>query len=511
MKGASQRNALGRWPEVLCLALVITGVALRLFQWWSNRSLWLDEAFLAVNLLDRDIPGLLRPLEFDQSAPALFLVATKLLTVAFGFDERVLRVLPLVASIAALVITWRLVRRTLPGWTAPVVVVPLALVERMVYYGQELKPYALDVLVVVTLLALTHHLFEKPSHARQRFTWLWVAGALALFASHPAPFPLAGAGLAVAWGVRQGALPLSRRTLVVAAAGWGILFVTNYALFIRPNYDNPLMQRFWAFASPGPLWTTDGLRSWFELVDAYLAYLGYGGVFKIAICGLSLTGVAASLFRPTPALLAIALALIAYGLAVAAGMAPFHGRLALFVAPMLLLMVAHGLSLAPRGPLRLGAQGLALLLLLPAFRHVHRSTVPYWVQDPRAVISTLVTSRASDEPIYVLYGAEPSLRFYAPALAASGGVHFAVEHRVWDDPGTRDRPPSGKLDVTLTMEDLRPLTRSASFWILFGHLDAQEPELLAAISSTFNCVPVEAHKRRGASAIRFEKDPAERL
>jgi hypothetical protein len=141
---------------------------------------------------------------------------------------------------------------------------------------------------------------------------------------------------------------------------------------------------------------------------------------------------------------------------------------------------------------------------------MHRSTTPYWVQDPRAVIHELAAQRNPDEPIHVLYWAQPSLRFYDPTLAASPRVHFGSEHRLWNDTGARDRPPARKPDVATTLEELRPLTAAPRFWVLFAHMDAHEPEFLAAISVTFPHVPVEVHKRRGASAILFENHPGPR-
>ena len=82
-----RRFGLGDWA---CLAVVMAGAALRIPHWLAGRSLWQDEAYLAVSVLTRDLLGLARPLELNQSAPYLFLAATDLLTRLLGDGERVL-------------------------------------------------------------------------------------------------------------------------------------------------------------------------------------------------------------------------------------------------------------------------------------------------------------------------------------------------------------------------------------------------------------------------------------
>src|SRR5688572_4366681 len=53
-------------------AVLAIGVLLRLVQYAANRSLWLDEASLALNFFDRGFGQLFTPLGYHQAAPAGF-------------------------------------------------------------------------------------------------------------------------------------------------------------------------------------------------------------------------------------------------------------------------------------------------------------------------------------------------------------------------------------------------------------------------------------------------------
>src|SRR6476661_11065301 len=84
--------------------IVAAGIALRCSQYSFDRSLFLDEAFVATNIAHRSVAELCQPLEFDQRAPAGFLAGVKLATLALGRSDLVLRLLPLISGIVSVVL-----------------------------------------------------------------------------------------------------------------------------------------------------------------------------------------------------------------------------------------------------------------------------------------------------------------------------------------------------------------------------------------------------------------------
>ena len=96
------------------LFLVNLGIALRFRQYLFNRSLWFDEASLALNVVDRDVTTLLtEPLAYLQTAPPGFLVAARSMVVALGPFDWALRLVPFIAGVSVVLLAVILARREL--------------------------------------------------------------------------------------------------------------------------------------------------------------------------------------------------------------------------------------------------------------------------------------------------------------------------------------------------------------------------------------------------------------
>ena len=86
------------WEKAAAAILILAGVVLRIRQYLTGRSLWADEAMLALNIVERDFAGMFRPLEYDQGAPIGFLLVEKLFNAILGKHEFALRMFPMPTS-----------------------------------------------------------------------------------------------------------------------------------------------------------------------------------------------------------------------------------------------------------------------------------------------------------------------------------------------------------------------------------------------------------------------------
>jgi len=54
--------------EKILFVIVLAGATFRIRQYATNQSLWMDEAMIALNVLERSFAGLLAPLDMNQAA-----------------------------------------------------------------------------------------------------------------------------------------------------------------------------------------------------------------------------------------------------------------------------------------------------------------------------------------------------------------------------------------------------------------------------------------------------------
>lgn len=171
------------WRWLLGL-VVLGGIVCRFAQYAANRSFWVDEAALVLNIRSHSATQLFGTLDYDQAAPPLFMLAERGLLKAFGGSEYSLRLLPLVCGIVALVLFAMLARKLLLSpWDAFTVVL-LALADRLIWHATEVKPYGTDLFVAVLLMLLAIGSRDGWSPTR-RFVLVAAAASIAAWFSYP--------------------------------------------------------------------------------------------------------------------------------------------------------------------------------------------------------------------------------------------------------------------------------------------------------------------------------------
>lgn len=152
-----------RGSGVPITVVVVAGVALRVEQYLHRRSLWFDEALLALNVVGRPLRRLvLGPLAFHQGAPPGFVVAERVSVHLVGDGEYGLRLVPLLSGCLAVVVFAHLAYRVVSG-PAPLLATALvAFSPLLVYYSAECKQYSTDVLFTMLILDLAVGLLLGP-------------------------------------------------------------------------------------------------------------------------------------------------------------------------------------------------------------------------------------------------------------------------------------------------------------------------------------------------------------
>ena len=338
----------------MLVLLLLAGAALRLWQYFANTSLWIDEIALAENVSHSPLGALLgEPLALDQVAPPGFLAALKGATALLGRSELAFRLFPLLCGLAALPLFACLARRVLPGWTAVLATALFALAPSLISYSAELKQYSTDVAAAVVLTLVALGLGEVPL-SRRRLADAALIGTVAVWFSQPGVLLVAGLGAGLAWiAVRRGGWPVLRPLVPVLglwAASAAAATVAGIHSLTPATRD--YMRSFWQPSLPRPV-----------VIVIVL--------FACAVFWKKRPGAAPLLVGPALVTLAAA----------AAHRYPFSGRAILFLTPVGLLAAADIVESLVEGLARLRVPrpasaavlsvslGAAAVLHLPVYRH----------------------------------------------------------------------------------------------------------------------------------------------
>jgi hypothetical protein len=416
------------WSEAALRRLagvaLVLGCLLRLLQYLLNRSLWLDEAYLALNILHRPWAGLLQPLDNHQGAPIIFLILEKSASLYLGSSEYALRLLPLLAGIVSVLLFYKLASKAVSGIAIPISLGLFAISPSLIYYSSELKQYSCDVAVALLLYFLAIQGSDANWKPLKVVTF-GLAGAVAIWISHPATFVLAGIGatLAIALMAQKDWAKLLR--LSPAFLMWVASLGACYAIALRKLAQDAVLLDYWKenFMPLPPRSVTE--FKWF--VDSFFGF--FSGTAALQFAGLAafvfLLGCISMYGHNRQRLFLLLSPVVPTLLASGAHKFPFGGRLALFLVPPALLLMAEGAAV-----IRAAAQDylpavgvvlVGLLFLDPGLYVLHHFAKPQTeivrpgVMLPEEIKPVRAYLRTHEQPgdlIYVFSQSEPAWEYY---------------------------------------------------------------------------------------------------
>jgi hypothetical protein len=414
---AVRRRWVAFWPELVVVSAIVLGWGVRIQQFLVRRSLWVDEALLARNIVERDFAGLLEPLGGNQGAPPGFLWLEKLALLAGGRNEYALRFVPLVAGLALLPLTWLLARRLLDRPASAVATVLVSVSPALVRYATEVKQYGVDATVAVGLVILAVGVSRERARSLRVVVVLSAAGAAAVWLSHPSAFILAGCGSVLLVDAAR-----RRDTYVLAVVGamagvWALSFGALYMVSLRRLAENEALVDYWSAGFvPRPIgFGSSASWLWSATADYIDVTGGFATAIPVVAAAIVGTALVAARRRVREALLlwaAIPFLLVA----AAAERYPFRGRLALFLLPLLLIALS-GIAVVPAPGWRLtGIAIVALLTLAPAAETIRLAADPPLFAHSRPVFEYVRDHRAPDDAVYVHGVTAGPYHFYGPIL-----------------------------------------------------------------------------------------------
>lgn len=400
----------------IAVCIMAVGIVTRIIVLLQNRNLIIDECNIARNIYERGVIGLAQPLNYEQYAPPVFLWMLKLFTSLFGMAEQVLRLYPLLSGIAAIVMLYLILREltSLRSLWYPLALFVIGHV--FIRYSTEVKQYMPDILISLSLIwfALRINITATPWY---KFAGLWfLIGSIAIWSSMPAVFMLAGVGCFYGVGCLKQKEYKKLLPLVFTALLWLGQFVFYYYTILEPQIDSDYLQRY---HNDYFLFFTPHLEHWkhnyyvcVELLNEAGGYYGIAVVFHIM---LMLIAVVVLLYKDTARAMLILIPLLA---AVAAAMARQYSlipRVALFMMPLLLILIGYGFDLLMRIRFTIWRSILVIFAVICVTKH---NSVPGMISHPfiseemTRGLEFLKSQNIPGDRLYAHNGARPGIIYY---------------------------------------------------------------------------------------------------
>ncbi len=385
---------------LLCI-LTFISIIVRFVMYAKTRSLWLDEAMLAESLVTRDFWNLLAtPLENNQTAPAFYLLAVKLICLIFGYGEGALRSFSFLAFIGLLVAQAILLKKhfCLNNIRTAFSVFCVATIPAYMYYSNELKPYMSDVFFVVLVLLL-YYLY---SCGKIKLPIITIIYSIILLFSNPASFFI-GAMYIVEF-VSAFCKKRKRKMLLVVIFGMAILavFAVYYYLWLMPVANNDYMINYWKNAA--------------EIGRTNIMYIFTPSRFSSnsMICWLfvpfSLLGLFDSCRKKDFVSLVVLVAIILAAFASVIGKYPLSARLWLFLPALVFIYAPFGMIFIAKKSLLI-AFLLAFTINQSAFVDFCEQRLYYPGQETNPLIEYVQKNIKEGEFFYVDYHSNFVMRY----------------------------------------------------------------------------------------------------
>gem|GEM_PF-1960730 len=408
--------------QILMIFMIAFGILLRASKYLPAWSLRGDELAVTLNLLNRSAFELTtKPLDSEQAAPFGFVLLVKSLMTIFGSSEYVLRLTAFAAGCISLILIQNLLTKLGGRYGNIFALAAFAFSGYLIYYSAELKPYSTDVLLTLILLLAFYQHVSKETAAKD-FLKLALLGILALCFSYPALFVIGGIGLSLFLHYGRD----KRKLLWITLTGisWIATFLALYFFLLRSQTQDSYLITFWKNLlsfMPMPPWRN---LSWFPKALAGLFFVVAGlSSSLILVIPISLLGLWGfwrekkwqwALVLTIP----IALNILASGFQ----KYPFHGRLILYLLPLIFIGLGKGMDVLIRSirhPVfaNVAYAALVILILNPVIptTQSYLFTHSYLNEDLKPVLSFMQENKQDNDLVYLYHFVGPEYSYYAPA------------------------------------------------------------------------------------------------
>jgi len=448
----NKKPSLDLWYSLMAFAILLVGVFIRVKILIQNRSLFIDEASLARNLCEKNYVDFFSPLSYEQYAPPLFMVESKVLVQLLGNYEWAMRLIPFFAGLGSLWIFWLLLKE----WVASPVVrlYGLSLIcfsFLSIRYATEFKQYSGDAFLCLAFVWLAWKDRATTWNWRKCIVWA-IMGGIGIWYSMPLVFTLSGVGLFFLWEHKRSWLRICGVIMI-----WLLSFSIYYSLILQNDIGSDYLESYFQHyfldvLSLSPKVWTNNLRLFSDLfrnvTDKTAISIGFGIISFIVGTYHLVT------HKRSDAILLLVPFLTFLGACI------FHyynlmSRLTVFILPILTLIICIGLD---RIWSTCNQWVKAILLLLMVLGIINKKGLDYLGKDMtfeeiKPCLEVLSQSIEPSDLLIVDHEAKPAFEFYRRDYAEKFEFPSEILIGSWDT------------DISSIIDS----RAEEAIWILYSH------------------------------------------
>lgn len=326
---------------------LIAGVLLRLYHYFYNHSLWMDEIYLSSSLIRMDYMDLAtQPLDYQQKAPIGFLWTVRFFVGIFGTAELALRLFSLICGLLSLFLFIPVCRYFTNEKGAVLGLAMLSLAAPFVFHAVEVKQYQTEMLATLIILCAYIKYKDKSSYID---LLLWgLIGAVILWFSYASIFILAGiaTGLSMYRIIKKDWILCFKQSIPFLI--WFLSFGINYLYFTHRHAESKWIVYWFDYYKnfmPMPVRSIEDLRWYainlYRLFDYPLGFLWQIKWLMILPLTLMFVGFAV-LFKRFQDFLILCCPFIFMFLASGLKLYPLTERFWVFIGPILIIFIVNG-------------------------------------------------------------------------------------------------------------------------------------------------------------------------
>jgi hypothetical protein len=318
------------------------GLLLATIQLTLNRSLWLDEAYLALNIIQKSSSELLVPMFYGQVAPILYLQIEKLISSVLPNSELGLRLFPFVSYTISLFFFNKIVHIFFKNTHTRIFCLSVFVFSTtLIYYASEVKQYMSDVMTLLVSYYFTIKVYENE---KNKYACVTAIGIVSIFLSNIAPIVLFTQGIYLLhehWRNKKSNI----KSLLTMGFVWAFSFAGYYFTFLHNHPAKSFMLIYWSFNRAFmPLNPFDiaFYKAVFErMMTIFTAFFGFLGTSILPILFLT-GGIVLLKSKKVSLIILIFLPILLHWILSGFKMYPFENRLVLYLCPLLICAQAFG-------------------------------------------------------------------------------------------------------------------------------------------------------------------------